>query len=244
MKKKVLIIISVIVLLLVLIIGVYFIFFHKPEAKNEDALKFKEEYESLNNTVRKSDGANYNNVDVPEDNPIKYISVDEAIDLLDSKKTIIYVGANWCPWCRNMLKPMFDVAEELEVDTIYYLELDDDKSNYEVKDGELKKVNNGSDSYYKLLDELKDYLEDYELTDDEGNTYSTGEKRIYIPFFITIKNGGIVEAKGISRTLEEGQDKYSEMTDKQYDALYEEFYNTFSKVYPSDSSCPIDDECN
>ena len=247
MKKKVLIIISVIILLLVLIVGGYFLFFHKPKnenAQNEDALRFKEEYESLNNTIRKSDGAKYNNVDIPEDNPIKYVSVDEAIDLLDSKKAIIYVGANWCPWCRNMVSPMLDVANELEVDTIYYLELDDDKSNFEVKDGKVQKVNNGSESYYKLLDKLKDYLKDYELTDDEGNTYNTGEKRIYLPFFITVKNGGIVETKGISRTLEEGQDKYSEMTDKQYDTLYEEFYNTFSKVYPSDSSCPVDDECN
>ena len=32
--------------------------------------------------------------------------------------------------------------------------------NYEVKDGELKKISNGSDDYYKLLDTLKDYLED------------------------------------------------------------------------------------
>ncbi len=242
MKKKVLIIISVIILLLVLIVGGYFLFFHKP--KNDDALRFKEEYESLNNTIRKSDGAKYNNVDIPEDNPIKYVSVDEAIDLLDSKKAIIYVGANWCPWCRNMVSPMLDVANELEVDTIYYLELDDDKSNYEVKDGEVQKVNNGSESYYKLLDKLKDYLKDYELTDDEGNKYNVGEKRIYLPFFITVKNGGIVEAKEISRTLEEGQDKYSEMTDKQYDTLYEEFYNTFGKIYSSDSSCPVDDECN
>ena len=53
MKKKVFIIVSVVILLLVIIIGGYFIFFYKPEAKNEDALRFKEEYESLNNTVRK-----------------------------------------------------------------------------------------------------------------------------------------------------------------------------------------------
>ncbi len=90
------------------------------------------------------------------------------------------------------------------------------------------------------LDKLKDYLRDYELTDSNGNTYLTGEKRIYIPFFITIKNGGIVEAKGISRILEEGQTKYSEMTENQYN----DFYETFSKIYTSSNTCPINEECN
>ena len=204
--------------------------------KSKDALRFKEEYESLNDNIRESDGAKYNNVSIDKNNPIKYVSVDEAIKLFDSKKAIIYIGANWCPWCRNMLEPMLDVAKKLNIKTIYYLELDDDKSNYEIQNNELKQVNKGSKSYYKLLDKLKDYLRDYELTDSDGKTYSTGEKRIYMPFFITIKNGGIVEAKGISRTLEDRQTKYSEMTDEQYKNLYNDFYGTFSKVYTSSNA--------
>ena len=174
---------------------------------------------------------------------MKYVTVDEAIKLLDSKKAIIYVGANWCPWCRNMLEPMFDVAKKLKIDTIYYLTLDDDKSNYEIENNKLKQVNNGSKSYYELLDKLKDYLQDYTLTDDKGKTYETGEKRIYMPFFITVKNGGVVDAKGISRTLEKDQSKYSEMTQKQYDDLYDNFYQTFSKIYSSEGTC-TNEECD
>ena len=241
MKKKILILIIIIVVV-ILGIGGYFLIFNKE--KNTDALKFKKEYESLNNTIRESDKEKYNNVTIDKDNPIKYVTVDEAIKLLDSKKAIIYVGANWCPWCRNMIKPMLDVSKKLNIKTIYYLELDDDKSNYEVKNGELKKINDGSKSYYKLLEKLKDYLKDYELTDEEGKTYSTGEKRIYMPFFITVKNGGIVEAKEISRTLEDGQTKYSKMTKKQYNDLYDKFYETFSKIYSSDDTCPVNDKCN
>lgn len=214
------------------------------DEKISDALKFKKENESLNDTIRDSDGASYNNVNIDEDNPMKYATVDETIKLLDSKKAIIYVGANWCPWCRNMLEPMLDVAKKLDIDTIYYLKLDDDKSNYEIQDGELKQINKGSESYYELLDKLKDYLRDYELTDSNGKTYSTGEKRIYMPFFITIKNGDVVDAKGISRTLEEGQTKYSEMTEKQYDDLYNDFYETFSKIYSSGDTCSDNEECN
>ena len=216
----------------------------EKEENKIDAIKFKEEYESLNDMVRESDGAKYNNVSIDKNNPIKYVTVDETIKLLDSKKAIIYVGANWCPWCRNMIDPMLDVAKKLNIETIYYLELDDDKSNYEIQNNELKQINKGSKSYYELLDKLKDYLRDYELTDSDGKIYSTGEKRIYMPFFITIKNGGIVEAKEISRTLERGQTKYSEMTEKQYNDLYNDFYETFSKIYTSSNTCSVDEKCN
>ncbi len=240
-KKKVIILVIVFALVLALGIGGYFLLFKNE--KNEDALRFKTEYESLNDTVRESDGEKYNNVSIDENNPIKYVTVDEAIKLLDSKKAIIYVGANWCPWCRNSLEPMLDVASKLGIKTIYYLELDDDKSNYEIKDGEVKQINKGSESYYELLDKLNDYLRDYELTDSEGKTYSTNEKRIYMPFFITVKNGGIVDAKGISRELEEGQNKYSEMTEKQYNDLYDNFYETFGKLYKA-GTCGSEEECN
>lgn len=240
MKKRSLILIFVIVILI--IVSCFFIF-RKKEEVNTDAIKFKEEYEKLNGTIRESDGMLYNDVSISEDNPIKYITVKEANDLLKSKKAIIYVGANWCPWCRNMLSPMLDVAKKLDIDTIYYLELDDDKSNYEVKDKTLVKVSNGSKEYYELLDNLSEYLSDYVLTDNEGNSYNTNEKRIYMPFFITVRNNEVVEAKGISRTLEEGQNKYSEMTQNQYDALYNEFYNTFVKLYGT-SPCNIDEGCD
>ena len=239
MNKKKIILIVFIALVLGLGIGGYFLL-----SNNKDALKFKEEYESLNNTMRDSDGEKYNNVSIDKNNPIKYVTVDEAIELLSSKKAIIYVGANWCPWCRNMLEPMLDVVKDLNIKTIYYLNLDDDKSNYEIQNNELKQVNKGTKSYYILLDRLKDYLRDYELTDNEGNTYPTGEKRIYIPFFITVKNGDIVEAKEISRTLEEGQTKYSEMTESQYNDLYNSFYETFRKIYTSSNTCSVAEKCN
>lgn len=241
MKKKIFLLL--IIIIIVIVSGSFFAFFNKDK-EMDDASKFKHEYESLNNTIRESDGATYNNVSIDKNNPIKYVSIDETIELLDSEKAIIYVGANWCPWCRSLLAPMFDSAKKLDIKTIYYLNLDNDKTNYEIQNGELKQISRGSQSYYKLLERLNDYLKDYELTDENGNLYSTGEKRIYMPFFITVKNGNIVEAKGISRTLEEGQTKYSDMTKKQYNDLYNTFYETFSKIYSSSNTCSLDNECS
>lgn len=240
MKKKT-IVILIITFILLGIITLYLI--NNNKNKNSDSIKFKNEYESLNNTVRTSDGELYNYVEIDSKNPIKYISVEESLSILESKKAIIYVGANWCPWCRNMLNAMFDAAKDLNIDTIYYLTLDDDKSNFEIKDGKLIKISDGSDSYYKLLDKLKDYLKDFELTDNK-KTYPIGEKRIYMPFFITVKNGSIIEAKEISRKLEKEQNKYSENTKEQYENLYNNFYETFRKVYLSNNVCNHDDICN
>ena len=99
------------------------------EGKISDGQKFKEEYEALNNTVRKSDGQTYGTMNIPKDNPIKYTTAKEALEVLDSNSAIIYIGAPWCPWCRNAIPVLFDLAEKYEVENIYYIELDDIKSD-------------------------------------------------------------------------------------------------------------------
>lgn len=245
-KKKVITIVGSIMAVLIIVLGAFFLLKNNnnnPKG-SADAIKFKEEYESLNNSIRQSDGELYNNIELSEDNPIKYIDIEEALEVLESKKAIIYIGANWCPWCRSSLPVMFDVAKDLNIDTIYYLNIDDEKSTFEIKDGALQKVITGSNNYYKLLDKLSSYLNDYTLTDKNGQKYETGEKRIYIPFFITVKNGSIVEAKGVSRKLEESQDKYSEMTDSQYKDVYNRFEEMFSKIYNISGICSANNECN
>ncbi len=210
---------------------------------SKDALRFKSEYESLNNTVRESDGAKYNNVSVPKRNPIKYIDCEEALDILDSKKAIIYVGADWCPWCRNAVPVLFDVAKDFGVSTIYYLNLDNEKSMYEIKDGKLVNKVRGSENYYKLLDKLKSRLSDYSLTDKEGKKYDTGEKRIYMPYVMAIRNGEVIEDHIGTTELDEGQDKYDAMTEAQEKELYNKYKNMFELVYKNEDHACDDNVC-
>ena len=243
MKKNKILVITITIIALILLVGGFSLLFNQ-NTKMKDSIKFKKEYESLNNTIRESDGALYNNVFIDEENPMKYVSIGKTIDLLDSKRAVIYIGANWCPWCRNVIPVMFDVAKDLDIDTIYYLNIDNEKSSYEIQDGELKKINSGSDDYYRLLDKLKRYLKDYILTDSEGNSYNTGEKRIYLPYFLVIKNGSIVGIQGVSRTLEDGQTKYSDMTEGQYKEVYEKFYTLFNKLNIEKNSCSTLEECS
>lgn len=208
-----------------------------------DALKFKQEYEALNNTVRESDGANYNNVEIPEDNPIVYVTCEKALEVLDSDNAILYIGAEWCPWCRNAVTVLFEVAKEHNVDKIYYLNLDKDKSNFEIQDGKLVTLNKGSEDYYKLLGKLNSHLVDYVLTDKDGKKFETGEKRIYMPYVVGIKNKTVVSDYVGTVDLNDDQTKYSAMTDDQHEELYKIYDNMFKGVYDDLGNCN-EGKCN
>ncbi len=207
---------------------------------NEDALKFKKDYESLNNTIRSSDGAKYNDVDIPKKNPIKYISATEAVDIIKNKKGIIYFGANWCPWCRNAVEVLFKAAKQKKVDTIYYLDMDTAKNTWEIKDGKAVKTEQEKEGYYELLNLLSPILSDYVLKDENGLSYNTGEKRIYMPLVIAVNGGKITDSHRGTVTLNEGQTKYDKLTANQHDVLLKEYntlIDTLNKTSCDDNVC-------
>lgn len=244
MKDKKIILASLSCLIILLSIGGFFLF-NKDDKKEvstptPDALKFKNEYEKLNGTIRESDGATYNSVSIPEDNPIKYVNCKEALEVLKNETAVIYVGADWCPWCRNAVPVLLNVIKDSNVKTLYYLNLDTEKDAFEVKDGKLEKTVNGTDAYYELLDFLKEDLRDYILTVD-GKQYNTGEKRVYLPYVIGCKNGKVEKTVSGTLKLEENQTKYDKMTAKQEREVYNNYADLVKTILPS-GNC--DDDCN
>lgn len=202
-----------------------------------DAIKFKKEYESLNGKSK--------DISISSNNPIKYSSYDEVLDVIENKTGIIYLGFPECPWCRTAIPVLFDVAKDNDINTIYYLNILNDRDSYTIEDGELKYALDdsgneikGTKEYFKLLDALDEYLSDYVITFD-GKDYEVGEKRIYAPTMIFVKDG---EVLGIHVSTVESQESGNDkLTDEEYDELYSIYEDFILEL--SNDTCPLDSSC-
>lgn len=67
--------------------------------------------------------------DVGEDNPYKYIDVDEANEIIAESSGIIFVCDPNDSWCQVIAKPLTEVFEEANIETVYYLENNESNSN-------------------------------------------------------------------------------------------------------------------
>ena len=187
-----------------------------------DAEKFKEEYESLNE--KKSNGHIIKSIKISKNNPIKYSNYDEVLKVIKSGTGIIYLGYPECPWCRTAIPVLLEAAKDYKIDTIYYINMKNERDFYEVKNGKLvyKKDNNGKEikgnkGYFKLLKALDKQLKEYVVKDSDGKEYKTGEKRIYVPFIIFAHEGKIVGTH--TSTVDSQESGYDVLTEEQFDEL-------------------------
>lgn len=236
MKKSSMIIIAV-VTAFAIFMG-YKYFSDEKNIVSEDAIKFKKEYEILNNRVNSSNNKVYPEVNIPKDNVIKYSSYDEIFEILKSGTGVIYLGYPECPWCRNLVPTMLMAANEVEIDTIYYLNIKEDR-DFLILDDNKKVVTQkeGSKQYYKLVEALDSVLDDYVLTTSEGKEVNTGKKRIYVPIVIFVKEGKIV-GKHID-TVESQKDPYVLLSDVEQEELLLKLISLMSPI--SGSVC--DERC-
>jgi len=242
MTKNFIIKISV---LIILIVGITVGCTSKKNETKDDGVKFKEEYEALNNTVRESDGQKYNNVDISEDNPIKYVTPKEAAKIIKEESALMYIGAPWCPWCRNAIPVLFETAKNNGLKKIYYVDLTEYRNIWEIVDGELIKSQKEKEGYYDLLNALDEILgsSTYKLKDESGKEYDTNEKRIYMPTVIGVKGGKIVGNIVGTITLNEDQNKYSPLTESQKNELAEKYDELIKKSMP-EGKCGVEDACD
>lgn len=232
-KGKIFVLVGVI--LLVALTGLLFISLNNSDKKEKtDSLKFKEEYEKLNDTYAFGD-IKYSSLDINEGNPFVYASDEEVIDTLKNGTGIIYFGYPKCPWCRNAV----NVLQHLNVDKILYFDAYEHRDTYEVKDGTLVKSKDGTDTYYELLKLLDEALLEYEIEKD-GVKYNAGEKRLYVPMVVGVKDGKIVASHIDVVDLEEGQNAFDMLTKKQQEQLLNIYNDIKSNVY--DDACNFDSE--
>ena len=208
MKKKILIFIG-----LLLMLGVVNSFIYRSFIRefNKDSYKFKKEYESLNNQDN-GNGKEYRELNISKNNRIKYSSAKEVLKMMDSNDTfLVYFGFAKCPWCRSMIENLLELADKNEVD-IYYVDVFEIRDVKELKDGEVVEIRKGDSNYMKLLDKMNEVLDNYSLTDEDGNKMELNEKRIYAPNVVAVVNGKATKkVEGISEDL---KDPYGELTTK------------------------------
>jgi len=154
-----------------------------------DAEKFKNEYEKLNDVVTE-DGKKYPEVKLPVNNLIKYSSIDQILNIFESKKdAVIYFGYPSCLYCRSAIQVLCDVASSSSLDAIYYLDL-------EKKD----------DKYNELLGVL-----------DKKFTINEEGMEVYVPLVLFVANGEVVSYnKG---TLSSQEDPYVKLDKDQVAGL-------------------------
>ena len=160
MKNKNIIIAMGVIIVALIGVVVYLLVKENKKANNDtndkpeitDASKFADEYTELT-----------------DDNVFVYASVDEIIDTLENGNGVVYLGFPECQWCQRYVVYLNDVAKKNNVDKILYYNIREDR-------------NDNSENYLKIVDLLKDYLQD----DEDGNP------RIYVPAIIFMNDGKIV----------------------------------------------------
>ena len=179
------------------------------KTKKTDALKFREEYMSLNG--EKNDyGKKNRSITIPKENPFIYQTAEELVERIEKKESfLVYFGFAKCPWCRSMIENLVDLSRAYNI-TVYYVDVLEIRDTIEYVDGELKTTKEGDENYMKLIELYGDVLDDYKVKNGEESV-ETGEKRIYAPNVIAVIDGKAKEkVEGISEEL---QDPYGEITE-------------------------------
>lgn len=236
--KKILLGIIGLILIVAIVIVVLVIKDNNTRMYTEDAIKFEEEYEALNNKGNDYNDKLYLELDIKKDNIVKYAKEEEIVKILEKGNGVIYFGFAECPWCRSMIEVLLDTAKENNFDEIYYLNILDIRDTYKVEDKEILRTKEGTDSYYKILDLLADELSDYYVTDAKGKEYATGVKRLYAPTVVVVKNGEVVGFhEDVVSSLEDPYEGLNKEQKKELTEIYEEMFSKYHGNVCTKESC-------
>ncbi len=229
-----------VIILVGLIIALFYL--QSTSQVESDAIKFKNEYEVLNGTTREKDGKTIRSITIADDNPFIYATEEEIVSKIEKGETfVVYFGFSDCPWCRSIVPTLIEVARDLEIKEIYYVDVKEIRDVIEVDEtGELKTTTKGSDGYYQLIEIFSDVLDDYTVKDSNGETVSTKEKRIYAPNIVSVVDG--VAQKIDSGISEKQTDGYMELTEEMKEDMYTKIKCVLNCVI-EDNVCSAETKC-
>ena len=130
---------------------------------------FRDELFKIKNNI--TDGEkffqDYNKVGV--DNVFKYTTAEQAIELFGAEEAVLFFGFKECIWCQEYAPILNDYAKQNNIETVYYVDIKQDRAN-------------NTAQYQELIKLLNKYLS----SDDKG------QKRIYVPDVYFVSKGKIV----------------------------------------------------
>lgn len=184
-------------------------------SKDSDALKFYSEYGQ--------------NSDIKENNLYDYSSKEEVLDLLDHKTGVLYFGFPNFPLCQSMVSVLNDTAVSNKYETIYYYNIKNDRDTLSLNStGEVITDKNSTAFYRELLKELDGFLTPYTITDSEGKEVDAGEKRIYVPLVLFVKDGKVMYSH--EATVKSQEDPKTKLNDKQKNELITIYQKGFDLI--------------
>lgn len=233
-----------IIVIISILIGGYFLYNSRRDSKEEfvsDAVRFKREYESVNNK-KTSSGKRYRELSIPEDNHFIYQSAKDIIERVSNKETfVVYFGFNECPWCRSVLPSLIQASTDIGIEQIYYVDIKEIRDRVVFNDEEsFETEKKGTSEYYELLVLFKDVLDDYVLTTEDGKKVNTGEKRIFAPNVITVVRGK--PKSNVTGISDKQTDSFMELTEEMLQDSYDQFKESFRLISKS-NSCSKDGLC-
>ena len=200
--------------------------------KDSDAIRFKNEYESLNGEAAGS-GKTIRTISISDNNPFIYKTEEDIVDMMINKESfLVYFGFAKCPWCRSRLETLTKVAYDNDLDTIYYVDVLDIRDTI---DKNKNKTKEGTEGYYKLLGLMENVLADYDIKDDSGNQVDVNEKRIYAPNVVAVIDG--VANKMATGISDKQNDGYMELTDDMKNDMYNSLNEVVSIVQEKLATC-------
>lgn len=240
MEKSNKICLIIILICTLLVIGLCaFAIYNRDDEEITDAIRFKDEYEVLNDEETGYKDFKYPIVNIDADNPMVYKTPKEILEVLEQEDAIVYFGFATCPWCRNVIETLIDVAKDNNVDKIYYVDIKDIRDSYEFNGTlEPKMTKKGTNAYYEILDFLGDNLDKYYIKDEDGNQYDTGVTRLYAPTIVSVSDG---EVLGLHvSTVDSHLNPYEKMNKEQQKELTEKLVDVItaeSKEVCKDDKC-------
>ena len=224
-KDKTILVFLLIALMIIGGLMLYFSFKEEIVIEKTDAVKIKEEYESLNNTKNENNQRLYPNVVLDENNVFVKSNENEIIDILNSEG-YIYFGDYTDAYSRSLISLVDEVSKNNIISKINYFDISTIKDEIALDDlNEPIIKKQGSNSYYKILEILDEWLPNYYLINEEGTKIDTLEKYIVVPTIVVVKDGEIKNLR--MGTIESQKTGYDELSSDEVSKIKEELDNLF-----------------